>query len=40
LNVPVPKPGAQYTLRAQVAGNGGMDSQGDVCWLKVPPAKK
>ena len=40
LNVPVPKPGAQYTLRAQVVGNGGTDSQGDVCWFSVPPAKK
>ena len=40
LNVPVPKPGAQYTLRAQVVGSGGTDSQGDVCWLSVPPAKK
>jgi len=40
LNVPAPKPGAKYTLRAQVVGNGGTDSQGDVCWISVPPAKK
>ena len=30
LDVPAPKPGAHYTLRAQVAGNGGTDSAGAV----------
>lgn len=32
LDVPVPKPGARYTIRAQVAGGGGTDSSGTVNW--------
>jgi hexosaminidase len=32
LTVPAPKPGAHYTLRAQIAGSGGTDSRGDVLW--------
>jgi hexosaminidase len=36
LNMPVPKPGAHYTLRARVAGSGGADSQGEVNWSLKP----
>jgi hexosaminidase len=36
LRLPAPKPGARYTLRAQVAGNGGTDSQGVVSFSRVP----
>jgi hexosaminidase len=36
LDVPAPKPGAHYTLRAQVAGNGGTDSHGNVYWVLKP----
>jgi len=32
LDVPTPKPGVRYTLRAQVAGSGGTDSTGTVYW--------
>lgn len=32
LDVPAPKPGARYTLRALVAGAGGTDSTGSVSW--------
>ena len=40
LDVPAPKPGSHYTLRAQVVGNGGTDSQGDVCWIFNPASGK
>ena len=36
LDVPAPKPGAHYTLRAQVAGSGGTDSTGYVFWNFKP----
>ena len=36
LNVPAPKPGAHYTLRARVAGSGGTDSRGEVNWSLKP----
>ena len=36
LNVPTPKAGSHYTLRAHVAGSGGSDSQGDVNWSSHP----
>jgi len=36
LDVPAPKPGAHYTLRAQIAGSGGTDSQGNVLWIFKP----
>ena len=36
LNVPAPKPGAHYTLRAEVAGDGGTDSHGNVLWDFTP----
>lgn len=36
LTVPAPKPGAQYTLRAEVKGDGGTDSRGNVLWLLKP----
>jgi hexosaminidase len=40
LDVTTPGPGAHYTLRAQVAGDGGTDSQGGVyCQLKSSPTK-
>jgi hexosaminidase len=40
LDVPTPKSGAKYTLRAQVAGSGGTDSHGNVLWIfKTPNAK-
>jgi hexosaminidase len=32
LDVPAPEPSVHYTLRAQVAGSGGTDSAGKVCW--------
>ena len=31
-DVPAPKPGSHYTLRAQIAGSGGTDSYGNVLW--------
>jgi len=37
LEVPAPKPGAHYLLRAMVAGSGGTNSQGIVFWnVKAP----
>jgi hexosaminidase len=39
LDIPAPKPGAHYTLRAQVAGSGGTDSAGSVFWDLKPAAK-
>ena len=39
LEVPAPKAGAHYTLRAQVAGSGGTDSAGDVLWNPKPVSK-
>jgi hexosaminidase len=39
LDVPAPKPGARYTLRAQVAGSGGTDSTGNLFWDLKPAAK-
>jgi hexosaminidase len=36
LNVPTPKPGAHYTLRARLAGSGGTNSQGEVRWSLKP----
>ena len=38
LNIPAPKPGAHYTLVAQVAGSGGTDSTGNVLWNFKPAA--
>jgi len=38
LTVPAPKPGAHYTVRAQVAGSGGTDSTGEVDWNLKPVA--
>ena len=40
LDVPAPKPGAHYALRAQVAGSGGIDSQGSVFWNLKPTTGK
>ena len=40
LDVPAPKPGAHYTLRAQVAGSGGTDSAGSVFWNLKPTTGK
>jgi hexosaminidase len=40
LDVPAPKPGAKYTLRAQVSGSGGTDSHGNVLWNFKPTASK
>jgi len=40
LDVPAPKPGAHYTLRAQISGSGGTDSQGNVLWNFKPAAAK
>ncbi len=40
LDVPAPKAGAHYTLRAQVAGSGGTDSTGNVFWSLKPVADK
>jgi hypothetical protein len=39
LDVPAPKSGVQFTLRAQVAGSGGTDSTGEVFWDLKPTAK-
>jgi len=39
LDVPTPKAGAQYELRAQVKGSGGTDSAGNVYWDLKPVAK-
>jgi len=36
LTVPSPKPGAHYTLRAQIAGSGGTDSSGNIYWNFKP----
>lgn len=36
LDVPAPKAGAHYTLRARVAGSGGTDSRGNVNWSLKP----
>jgi hexosaminidase len=40
LDVPAPKSGAHYTLRAQVAGSGGTDSRGTVLWIFKPAGAK
>ena len=40
LEVPAPKPGVHYTLRAQVAGSGGTDSAGTVYWEESPASQK
>ncbi len=40
LDVPAPKAGARYTLRAQVAGSGGTDSRGAVYWVFQPVNSK
>ena len=40
LTVPAPKPGAHYTLRAQIAGAGGTDSSGNVYWNFKPTDAK
>lgn len=37
LELPSLKPGARYTVRAQVAGDGGTDSFGAVHWQSPPP---
>ncbi len=39
LDVPAPKPGVHYTVRAQVAGSGGTDSTGNVFWDLKTTAK-
>ena len=39
LDVPAPKAGAKYALRAQVVGDGGTDSAGSVFWDLKPAAK-
>ena len=39
LDVPAPKPGASYTLRAQIKGDGGTDSAGSVYWDFKPVSK-
>ena len=36
LDLPAPKPGARYTLRAHIAGTGGLDSRGEVSWSLNP----
>jgi hexosaminidase len=36
LAMPVPRPDARYTLRAQVAGDGGTDSYGEVTFVLKP----
>ena len=36
LNVPAPKSGARYTLRAEIRGDGGTDSRGNVLWNFKP----
>lgn len=38
LEIPTPKPGAHYTLTAQVSGSGGTDSAGGVYWNFKPTA--
>jgi hexosaminidase len=40
LAVPAPKPGARYTLRASVAGDGGTDSHGNILWNFRPSISK
>lgn len=40
LEVPAPKPGAHYTLRAEIAGDGGTDSHGNVLWNFTPASSK
>ena len=40
LDLPAPKPGAKYTLRAEIAGDGGTDSRGDVLWIFNPATSK
>ncbi|MFN3409990.1 MAG: hypothetical protein ACK45B_13405, partial [Limisphaerales bacterium] len=37
LELPSLKPGARYTVRAQVAGDGGTDSFGVVHWQSPAP---
>ena len=39
LDVPASKPGAHYTLRSQVVGDGGTDSAGNVFWDLKPVSK-
>lgn len=39
LDAPALKPGAKYTLRAQIAGSAGSDSHGNVFWHLKPAAK-
>ena len=39
LTVPATKPGAHYTLRAQISGSGGNDSNGSVFWDLKPMTK-
>jgi hexosaminidase len=39
LDVPAPKPGAHYILRAEIKGDGGTDSHGNVLWIFKPAAK-
>ena len=39
LDVPAPKPGAHYTLRAEIKGDGGTDSHGNVLWNFKPASK-
>jgi len=40
LDVPAPKPGARYTLRAQITGSGGTDSHGNIFWNFEPANNK
>jgi hexosaminidase len=40
LDVPAPKAGARYALRAQLSGNGGTDSAGAVYWSLKPVTEK
>jgi hexosaminidase len=40
LNVPAPKAGAHYALRAEVSGSGGTDSHGNVLWNFKPANTK
>ena len=40
LAVPAPKPGAHYTIRAQIKGDGGTDSHGNVLWDFKPTSSK
>jgi hexosaminidase len=39
LDAPAPKPGATYTIRALIRGDGGTDSRGDVYWNEKPAGK-